>query len=66
MRADDGVSQQELLARIRPVLPRGVEAITGTPAHHAGHLNQLGDDFLNAFKTFLVIFAGIALLVAAF
>jgi putative ABC transport system permease protein len=29
-------------------------------------LNQLGDDFLNAFKTFLVIFAGIAMLVAAF
>jgi putative ABC transport system permease protein len=64
-RADDGVSQAKLLARIEPVLPAGVEAITGTQ-RTTQDLNQLGDDFLNAFKTFLVIFAGIALLVAAF
>ncbi len=65
VRAEPGVSQQELLARIEPGLPRGVEAITGTQ-RTTQDLNQLGDDFLNAFKTFLVIFAGIAMLVAAF
>ena len=65
VRADDGVSQDQLAARIRPVLPDGVEAITGQ-ASTAQDIDDLNDDFLNVFKTFLVIFAGIALLVAAF
>ena len=65
VRADDGVSQEELAARVAAVLPDGVEAITGR-ANTAQDIEDLNAQFLNAFKTFLVIFAGIALLVAAF
>ena len=65
VRADDGVSQEELATRVAAVLPDGVEAITGR-ANTAQDIEDLNAQFLSAFKTFLVIFAGIALLVAAF
>jgi putative ABC transport system permease protein len=65
VRGDDGISQQTLQARIAQELPKGVEAITGAD-RTTQDLDQLGDDFLDAFKTFLVVFAAIALLVAAF
>jgi putative ABC transport system permease protein len=65
VRADPGVPQSALASRISAQLPHGVEAITGT-ARTQQDLSQLDRDFLSAFKTFLVIFAGIALLVAAF
>ena len=47
------------------MLPDGVEAITG-PDRTAQDIDDLGADFLDAFKSFLVVFAGIAMLVAAF
>ena len=65
VRADDGVSQEQLAARVSAVVPDGVEAITGQ-ANTAQDIDDLNAQFLSAFKTFLVIFAGIALLVAAF
>jgi putative ABC transport system permease protein len=65
VRAEPSVSQDELVSRIEPVLPRGIEAITGTD-RTAQNLDDLGTQFLDAFKTFLVVFAGVAMLVAAF
>jgi putative ABC transport system permease protein len=65
VRAADGVSQDALTSRIAPTLPRGVEAVSGQDLTNQ-QLDQLGEDFLNFFKTFLVVFAVIALLVATF
>jgi putative ABC transport system permease protein len=65
VRAGNGVSQQALSARIARELPDGIEAITGAD-RTTQDLDQLDKDFLDAFKTALVVFAGIALLVAAF
>jgi putative ABC transport system permease protein len=65
VKATEGTSQNELVARISEVLPDGVEAVTGTQVS-----NEATDDinaiFLDLLTTFLTIFAGIALLVATF
>jgi putative ABC transport system permease protein len=65
VKAADGTSQDELLARVGEVLPGGVEAVTGTEvsAEASDDINAL---FLDLLTTFLTIFAGIALLVATF
>ena len=63
--ADAGVSQDELVENIRPVLPKGVEAITGDDLTKENN-EDIGNDFLNFFEAFLLVFAGIALLVATF
>ncbi len=65
VRADDGVSQDELVARVDEVLPDGVEAVSGTAVstQNADDINEL---FLDMLTTFLTVFAGIALLVATF
>ncbi len=61
----DGVSQETLVDRIEPLLPAGVEAITG--AEQTAEDNQsIQDAFLGFFETFLLVFAGIALLVGTF
>jgi putative ABC transport system permease protein len=63
--AEPGVSQAELVARITPVLPDGAESLTG--AELTDEMQELiDDDFLGFFETFLLVFAGIALVVAAF
>ena len=61
----DGVSQEQLVQNIDAVLPRGVEAITGTELT-AEDNQDVEDDFLGFFETFLLVFAGIALLVGSF
>ena len=65
VRAEDGTSQDELVARIDEVLPDGVEAVAGTEvsSQNADDINEL---FLDMLTTFLTVFAGIALLVATF
>jgi len=63
--AEDGVSQTALVDDLHPLLPDGTEAITGT-ALTAEQEEALQSDFLGFFKTFLLVFAGIALLVATF
>jgi putative ABC transport system permease protein len=63
--AADGVSQAALVDDLQPVLPDGTEAITGA-ALTAEQEDAIQSDFLGAFKTFLLVFAGIALLVATF
>ncbi|MBC9734883.1 ABC transporter permease [Nocardioides marmotae] len=62
--AEDGVSQEELAERVREVLPAGVEAVTGDDA-----ADESASDLLEAVSfltTFLLIFAGIALVVGSF
>jgi putative ABC transport system permease protein len=63
--AGPGVSQSELVRRLQRVLPRGVEAITGAQVT-AEDTDELSGAFLNILRAFLIVFAGIALLVATF
>ena len=63
--ADDGVGQRELADRLTPALPDGTEAITGA-ALTGEQQSDLESDFLGFFKSFLLVFAGIALVVATF
>ena len=63
-KAEDGVSQQELVDRIKPELPADVEVITGVEAG-----KQLSTDVQSGFQFFsiaLQVFGGIALLVGVF
>jgi putative ABC transport system permease protein len=63
--AEDGVTQQELVRRLEDVLPPEVEAITGEDLT-AEMEDDVESDFLGFFNTALLIFAFVALLVAAF
>ncbi|WP_275745944.1 FtsX-like permease family protein [Nocardioides sp. YIM 152315] len=62
--AEDGVSQEQLRDRVAEVLPDGLEAVTGDDA-----ADESASDLLQAISfltTFLLIFAGISLVVGAF
>ncbi|HET7304781.1 MAG TPA: FtsX-like permease family protein [Segeticoccus sp.] len=62
--AEDGVSQTELRDRVAAALPAGYEAVTGdTAAEEAASDINEGLSFIN---TFLLVFAGIALVVGSF
>jgi putative ABC transport system permease protein len=64
VRADPGVGQQALVDRVRPLLPRGAEALTGSAyADQQRSAIATGLGFVN---TFLLVFAGISLLVGSF
>ncbi|MDJ0342893.1 ABC transporter permease [Streptomyces sp. H10-C2] len=65
VRAGPGVSQRELTQRLAPVLPRSVEAITGQQATDE-NITMVSGTFLKIFTSLLMVFAGIALLVATF
>ncbi len=65
VKAAPGVSQNELVSRIERVLPPGVQATTGAQLTHE-NISDLNGEFLNILRTFLLVFAGIALLVATF
>jgi putative ABC transport system permease protein len=65
VKARRGVSQERLAANIRPLLPSGVEAITGKQLSDEG-ITDINQGFLGLFRTFLMVFAGIALFVAMF
>ncbi|MFG3049563.1 ABC transporter permease [Kitasatospora sp. NPDC048239] len=65
VRAAGGLSQRDLVARISPQLPGGVEAVTGAAATQESTAMVSGR-FLSMFTTLLLVFAGIALLVATF
>ncbi|MEU1177894.1 FtsX-like permease family protein [Streptomyces sp. NPDC005820] len=65
VRADPGVSQTELVHRLTPVLPQGVEAITGQESARE-NTDMIASQFLTLFTTFLLVFSGVALLVATF
>jgi putative ABC transport system permease protein len=62
--ADDGISEQQLMERVRAVLPDGMEALTGeavTKENQDAMASALG-----FFNQFLLIFAVVALLVGGF
>ena len=62
--AADGTPQAELVSRISPTLPKGVEALTGaqiTKEQQTDTKKQMG-----FVTTFLMVFADIAILVGAF
>ncbi|WP_405884850.1 ABC transporter permease [Streptomyces sp. NBC_01136] len=65
VRAGPGVSQDTLVADLNPVLPKGVEAITGQESAQE-NTDMISSQFLNIFTTLLLVFSGIALLVATF
>ncbi|MFI1706605.1 ABC transporter permease [Streptomyces griseoruber] len=65
VRADPGVGQAELVHRLTPVLPQGVEAITGQESARE-NTDMIASRFLTVFTTFLLVFSGVALLVATF
>ncbi|WP_371552095.1 ABC transporter permease [Streptomyces sp. NBC_00554] len=65
VRAGPGVSQEELVSALTPVLPKGVEAITGQESAQE-NTDMISSQFLSIFTTLLLVFSGIALLVATF
>ncbi|GGV40441.1 ABC transporter substrate-binding protein [Streptomyces longisporoflavus] len=65
VRAGPGMSEQELVDALSPVLPGGVEAITGE-ASAAENTDNISGQFLTLFTGFLLVFSGVALLVATF
>jgi putative ABC transport system permease protein len=65
VKAGPGVSQEELVRGLRPLLPAGVETITGTQLSDES-ITDINRGFLGFFRTFLLVFAGVALLVAMF
>jgi putative ABC transport system permease protein len=65
VRAGPGISQRQLVDRLTPLLPKGVEAITGQQSAQE-NTDMISSQFLTIFTTFLLVFSGIALLVATF
>ncbi len=65
VRATPGVSPQQLASRVQPILPSGLQAITGG-ALAAENFAQINSGFLGFLSTGLTAFAVVALLVAAF
>jgi putative ABC transport system permease protein len=65
LKASPGVSQRELAASVTGILPERVEAITGDSVTQE-NTSDINATFLDFFTTFLLLFAGVALLVATF
>ncbi len=65
LEGESGVSQQDVLAAVEPVLPPNATAITGEQLTVEQN-QQIEDGFLGFFRTFLLVFAVIALIVASF
>ncbi|MER5279966.1 FtsX-like permease family protein [Streptomyces sp. NPDC002809] len=65
VRAGPGISQQELVDALGPVLPPDTEAVTGQ-ASAAENQDMVSGAFLSLFTTLLLVFSGIVLLVATF
>ena len=62
--ADEGLTQQQLVDRIKPVLPDTAEVITGVEA--GAQLSSDVQSGFSFFSTMLTVFGGIALLVGIF
>jgi putative ABC transport system permease protein len=60
-----GTSQEQLAARLERVLPSGTQAITGAELTKE-NTDDISAEFLGQLRAFLLVFAGIALLVGAF
>lgn len=64
VKADDGVSQAQLVERLRPALPAAVEAITSDAA--AAQAADTVKESLSFLSTFLLAFAAVSLFVGCF
>jgi putative ABC transport system permease protein len=64
VKATDGVSRTQLVARLQPVLPTGIEAVTSDVA--AAQAASDVKEALGFFNTFLLAFAAVALFVGSF
>ncbi len=64
LNAADGVSQEQLADAVRPLLPPGVEVTTGDD--QAAEQQKSLDEVLGFIQTFLLVFAGVALVVGIF
>ncbi|HET9609684.1 MAG TPA: FtsX-like permease family protein [Acidimicrobiales bacterium] len=62
--AEDGVSQDEVVERIAPTLPDGIEVVTGATVTEENQ-DALREG-LSFFNTFMLVFAVVALLVGGF
>ncbi|MGZ4177860.1 MAG: ABC transporter permease [Solirubrobacteraceae bacterium] len=62
--AKPGVSPKQLVAQIRPILPSDTQVRTG--AQQAQQDSSSVNSFLSFLKTFLLVFAGVALFVGSF
>ncbi|WP_105972597.1 ABC transporter permease [Streptomyces geranii] len=65
VRAGPGVGQRELVDRLAAVLPKGVEAVTGQESAEE-NTEMISSQFLTVFTLFLLVFSGVAILVATF
>jgi putative ABC transport system permease protein len=65
VRAGPNVSEVDLVNRLRPLLPPGTESLTGAELVQET-TDSVSGGFLAFFKAFLLVFAGVALLVATF
>ncbi|MCF2529599.1 ABC transporter permease [Yinghuangia soli] len=65
VRLAPGADQEAAAAAIQQVLPPGVQAVPGSAATQE-QVDAVSDGFLAIFRTFLTVFAVIALVVAAF
>ena len=65
VQAANGTSQDELADEIATVVPHDAEVITGSELVAEAN-DQINADFLGFLRTFLIVFAGVALLVATF
>src|SRR4029079_17413199 len=63
--AEPGISQAQLVRRLQPALPAGATAITGAQLT-AEQRADVDSAFIGFFETVLLVFAAVALLVAAF
>src|SRR5215213_6397194 len=63
--AAPGVAPEQLVRAVQPTLPAGLEAVTGSTLT-AEDDADIAADFLDFFQTFLLMFAGVALLVSTF
>jgi putative ABC transport system permease protein len=62
--ADEGISEEEITARIAAAIPEGTEALTGTEITEETQADL--QEMLGFFDTFLLAFAAIGLVVACF
>jgi putative ABC transport system permease protein len=62
--ASPGVSDQQLIGEIQPVLPDNAEVLTG--AQQAAEDAEDTDEFISFLRIFLLVFGGVALFVGSF
>ena len=65
LQADEGVTPEELVQRVEPLLPENTEVITGEQLTEQQN-QEIQSGFLNFFQIFLTVFAVIALIVSTF